>query len=31
MIDTEVDELLARVPAVAIEGPKAVGKTSTFY
>ena len=29
LIDSELDELLAGVPAVAIEGPKAVGKTST--
>jgi predicted AAA+ superfamily ATPase len=29
VIDAELDELLAGVAAVAIEGPKAVGKTST--
>lgn len=29
VIDAELDELLAGVPAVAIEGPKAVGKTRT--
>jgi hypothetical protein len=29
VIDSELDELLAGVAAVAIEGPKAVGKTRT--
>lgn len=29
IVDTELDELLAALPAVAIEGPKAVGKTAT--
>lgn len=29
ILDTELDELLAGVSAVAIEGPKAVGKTAT--
>lgn len=29
IIDAELDELLAGLPAVAIEGPKAVGKTVT--
>lgn len=29
LIDSELGELLAGVPAVAIEGPKAVGKTRT--
>lgn len=29
VIDDELDELLAGLPAVAIEGPKAVGKTET--
>ncbi|MDQ1293786.1 MAG: uncharacterized protein QG608_1667 [Actinomycetota bacterium] len=29
VIDFEIDELLAGVPAIAIEGPKAVGKTRT--
>ena len=28
-MDRELDELLAQLPAVAIEGPKAVGKTET--
>ncbi len=29
VIDTELDTLLASLPAVALEGPKGVGKTST--
>lgn len=29
IIDDELDELLSGLPAVAIEGPKAVGKTAT--
>ena len=29
VIDDELDELLTGLPAVAIEGPKAVGKTET--
>jgi predicted AAA+ superfamily ATPase len=29
VIDRELDELSEQVPAVAIEGPKAVGKTAT--
>ena len=29
VVDDELDELLAGLPAVAIEGPKAVGKTAT--
>lgn len=29
VVDAELDELLASLPAVAIEGPKAVGKTET--
>ena len=29
VVDEEVDELLRALPAVAIEGPKAVGKTET--
>lgn len=29
VVDGELDELLAGLPAVAIEGPKAVGKTET--
>ncbi|HEX2806801.1 MAG TPA: hypothetical protein VHN80_11590, partial [Kineosporiaceae bacterium] len=29
LIDTELDDLLTGAPAVAIEGPKAVGKTRT--
>jgi uncharacterized protein len=29
VIDAELDELTAALPAVAIEGPKAVGKTAT--
>lgn len=29
IIDGELDELLAGLPAIAIEGPKAVGKTAT--
>lgn len=28
-VDAELDELLAGLPAVALEGPKAVGKTAT--
>ncbi|MGA2165670.1 MAG: DUF4143 domain-containing protein [Solirubrobacteraceae bacterium] len=29
IVDDELDELLAGLPAIAIEGPKAVGKTAT--
>ena len=29
IVDRELDELLSAVPAVALEGPKAVGKTAT--
>lgn len=29
VVDEEVDELLAGLPAIALEGPKAVGKTAT--
>lgn len=29
VVDTELDELLTGVPALAIEGPKGVGKTAT--
>ena len=29
IVDTELDELLAGLPAVSLEGPKAVGKTAT--
>jgi len=29
VVDIELDELLAGLPAVALEGPKAVGKTAT--
>lgn len=29
VVDAELDELLAGLPAVALEGPKAVGKTET--
>jgi uncharacterized protein len=29
VIDDELDELLAGLPAVTIDGPKAVGKTAT--
>ena len=29
IIDDELDELLAGLPAVALDGPKAVGKTAT--
>ncbi len=29
VIDDELDELIAELPAIAIEGPKAVGKTAT--
>jgi uncharacterized protein len=29
ILDSELDELLASLPAVALEGPKAVGKTET--
>lgn len=29
VVDSELDELLAGVPAVVIEGPRAVGKTAT--
>ncbi|HYW32412.1 MAG TPA: AAA family ATPase, partial [Gemmatimonas sp.] len=29
IIDTELDELLSSLPAVAIDGPKGVGKTAT--
>lgn len=29
IVDDELDELLAQLPALALEGPKAVGKTAT--
>lgn len=29
VVDHELDELMAGLPAVALEGPKAVGKTAT--
>jgi hypothetical protein len=29
IVDDELDELIAGLPAIAIEGPKAVGKTAT--
>lgn len=29
VVDLELDELLASLPAVSLEGPKAIGKTST--
>lgn len=29
VVDTELDELFAGLPAIALEGPKAVGKTAT--
>ena len=29
IVDDELDELLAGLPAIALEGPKAVGKTAT--
>ena len=29
IVDTELDTLLAGLPAVSLEGPKAVGKTAT--
>jgi len=29
IVDNELDELLAGLPAIALEGPKAVGKTAT--
>ncbi|MCL1840389.1 MAG: DUF4143 domain-containing protein [Propionibacteriaceae bacterium] len=29
LVDTQLDELMSGLPAVAIEGPKAVGKTQT--
>lgn len=29
VIDDELDELFPQVPAIAIDGPKAVGKTTT--
>jgi len=29
IVDAELDELLAALPAVALEGPKGVGKTET--
>jgi predicted AAA+ superfamily ATPase len=29
IIDDELDELFGQVPAIAIDGPKAVGKTTT--
>jgi len=29
IVDDELDELFAQVPAIAIDGPKAVGKTTT--
>jgi hypothetical protein len=29
LIDDELDELLEGLPAIAIEGPRAVGKTAT--
>ncbi len=30
ILDDELDELLASLPAIALEGPKAVGKTATL-
>ncbi|MDQ1308697.1 MAG: uncharacterized protein QG671_4532, partial [Actinomycetota bacterium] len=29
IIDDELDELFGQVPAIAIDGPRAVGKTTT--
>src|ERR1044072_1208189 len=29
IVDAELDELLAGLPAIAVDGPKAVGKTAT--
>ncbi len=29
IVDTELDDLFPQVPAIAIDGPKAVGKTTT--
>jgi len=29
IVDDELDELFAALPAIALEGPKAVGKTAT--
>ena len=29
IVDRELDELLARLPAISLEGPRAVGKTET--
>lgn len=29
VVDRELDELLPQLPAIALEGPKAVGKTET--
>ena len=29
IIDNELDELFGQIPAIAIDGPKAVGKTTT--
>lgn len=29
MVDRELDELLAGLPAISLEGPKGVGKTAT--
>ena len=29
LIDDELDELLAGLPAITVEGPRAVGKTAT--
>src|SRR5437763_11527133 len=29
IVDSELDDLMAALPAIAIEGPKAVGKTAT--
>src|SRR5271155_4230126 len=29
IVDDELDELIAGLPAIALEGPKAVGKTAT--
>lgn len=29
IIDDELDELFPQIPAIAIDGPKAVGKTTT--
>ena len=29
VIDAELDELFGQVPAIAIDGPKGVGKTTT--